>query len=293
VRYRRTLERLRDRIPDPAYWRALNPDLTITDEPLSRGLVPFDLPPMDAEAIRDCLRIDGYVVLPPVVPPAEIARLRRAIERVVDAGFPPGFVLVYDDFYQLYLRLSRVFDPLLGPKPLLLPKESWAFFVPAGDGARSRWTAFNEHRDYLGPDPAVLASEPPTLLTCWVPLSDVTTLDSCLYVVPGDCDPDYHTDTKAVDPARIRLQDIRALPAAAGSLVIMTSHLIHWGSRSSPLAQGPRVSMTLCLQRRDMPPYDRWAIDADVPAPFRSRLTWVYDSMPTRDAGALEALLPS
>lgn len=295
VGFRRTLSRLADRIPDPAFWRALNPDLTITEQPAA-GLTPYDVPWLDGAAVRARLATEGHFVTPPIAGAEDVARLAGAIGRVVDAGFPPGFALVYDEFYQLYARLEALFAAVLGPRSLFLPKDFWAFHVPPGDAARTRWTAFNPHRDWIGSDPAVLAGESPLVLTAWVALTDVTPLDSCLYVVPADCDAEYRTATSAaVDEANVRWQDIRALPAAAGSVVLLSSHIAHWGSRSSALAGGPRVSVTACRQSRAAAPFQKWTVDLDGPVPFADRLTWIYDAISQitgkSEARAVEALL--
>jgi hypothetical protein len=279
MRVRRVLERSRDRIVDPDFWRELNPEFAITDEPIASGAMPYDVRWLDAALVERRLHADGYFVTPPVVDVAEVTRLRQGIERVVAAGFPAGFAFVYDDVYRLYARFDRLFAPLLGPRPLLLPTDAWVFHVPAGDGVRTHWTTFGPHRDWIGPDPAVLAGESPSVLVGWTALTDVTPIDSCLYVVPADCDPDYRSTTKEVNTAGLRLQDVRALPAPAGALVLMTVHLVHWGSRSSALSTAPRTSLSMFFQRRDVAPFTQPVIDTAFPIPFRSRLTWIYNTM--------------
>lgn len=158
---------------------------------------------------------------------------------------------------------------------------------PPGDPGYRRWGALAAHRDALGPDPAVVAGRLPAFLNIWIPLTTVTPLDSCLYVVPANRDADYRSNEPAARQERIRLQDVRAVPADAGSVIGWSTHLVHWGSASSRFAVGPRVSATMNLQRRDVPPFHSFTIDFNRRVPFDDRLAWIDDSMGA-EAGLLQ-----
>ena len=49
---------------------------------------------------------------------------------------------------------------------------------------------------------------------------------------------------------------VRALPVEPGDYLIWNQAVLHWGSRSSRLAQGPRISMALEFQRGDVAPFN-------------------------------------
>lgn len=279
VRAERFLSSHRDRAADAGFWRALNPELTIADRPFEPAAPRADVGPEVAARAAEQLLEDGYFLTPPILPPAAVAALRRAAERVVAAGFPPVFACVYDEFFRAFAGLDALAAPLVGERYLLGLHGLWTFFVPAGDPAYGRWTALAPHRDSLGPDPAVLARRLPSLVTVWIPLTDVTPLDSCMYVVPAACDPDYYSEERGVAAGRIRLQDVRALPAAAGSVVGWSSHLVHWGSRSSRFAGGPRIAATAYLQRGDVPPRHPFTVDFEAAIPFGTRLAWIAESL--------------
>lgn len=268
---------------DPGFWRALSPHLTISPQPWSTSAEPVRVDPAVADRAARQIVTEGYCQMPPLLSTAQIAPLRLGAERVVTSGFPAGFTCVYDEFYRAFQGLDALFAPLLGDWYLLVLRGLWTFLVPAGDTAYRRWTTIAPHRDLLGPDPNVIAHEPPSILSVWIPLTDVTTSDSCLYVVPAPGDPDYHSRDRYVLPERIRLQDIRALPAAAGSVLGWSMHLAHWGSRSSGFAAGPRVSVTVYFQRRDASPAHPSAIELGAPIPFDDRLTEICRSLGVDD----------
>jgi len=133
------------------------------------------------------------------------------------------------------------------------------------------------HRDSIGADHHLLERARPGILNLWVALTDATPLTSCIYVLPASSDDEYLT--RVEPPSDVRLQDVRALPAAAGSVLGWTPHLLHWGSRSSQLATAPRVSAALYLQRRDVEPYAADATSFAEALPFERRISWIAASM--------------
>lgn len=279
IRSRRFLETHLGEVRSAGFWRELNPHLTITDRPLSSAQPRR---PVDDEVVaRARIRIleDGYLETPPILGSERIARLLAGIERVVQAGFPSPLACVYDEFCQAFVGLEALFGPLLGGDYLFLPKGCWAYYIPAGDPGFGITGGAAPHRDDIGPDPAVLAGQLPSVLNVWIPLTDVTPRESCIYVLPAACDPDYRSRERAVHHDRIRLQDIRAVPAAAGSALAWSSHLIHWGSRSSARAAGPRIALASYFQRRDVPPFHSCAVEFGARVPFETRLAWIADTL--------------
>jgi len=210
--------------------------------------------------------------------PDRVERLRSGVERIIAAGFPAWLAGVYDEFYQAFQGLEELFVPLLGPDYLMVVNGLSTFYVPPGDSGFGRWTALPPHRDGRDADPAVVAREMPSILAVWIPLTRVTTLNSCLYVLPATGDPCYHSAQRSVQQEHLRLQDARALPCEAGSVLGWSTHLIHWGSRSSAFADGPRIAISIYLQRRDVPLRHPFAVAFDGAVPFGDRLMWLEDS---------------
>jgi hypothetical protein len=278
IRFLRHIERLGPRLADPAFWLELNPDLTISDRPLSQGVAEYAPPDGRMPARMHQLKTEGYCVIPPVVPPAEVQQLRATIRRTLDAGFPAYFLRLYDEFYRVNAALRGVLSPVLGPDPIVVPDSCNVFHVPAGTGQFGRLGAFAAHRDGNVVDPGILAGELPTAVVAWTALTDVTPLDSCLYVVPADADRDYRSHMRNVRVDHFGLQDVRAVPAPAGAVVVMSTHLIHWGSRGSVTAPEPRQSMAAMMQRPDVPARHDTVVSLDAPMPFATRWRAVCDN---------------
>ena len=278
VRLQRALARLGSQTADPDFWRGLCPDLTITDRP------PADAAPVDVaaagggDALRQRMRDEGYAATSPIVPPESIAVCRDAVRRLDAEGLPAAFVTLYDEPYRMYAVLDPLIAAVLGPRPVMRAPALWAFHVPAGSAGRTRWTTFAPHRDYVDPDPRLLRDGVPGAVVAWIALTDVTPADSCLYVLPADCDPDYRQSIKGVTLEHIVHQDVRAVPAAAGSVVLLSTRLVHWGSRSSRHAAGPRISLSTHLLRRGDATASE-TIDLERPVPFAFRRRWLFESM--------------
>jgi len=279
LRYTRALDKLGTRLTDPAYWRELNPELTVSDVPPAARIAPYANEWAATDRCQTRLVEEGYFLSPPIIPTDLVIRLRTAVERIVARGLPPGCALMYDEFYQVYAGVVSAVTPILGPNPILLPEDFWVFFVPPGDGASSAWTAFPPHKDWVDVDPGVMAGQLPTVLVGWVALSDASTHDSCMYVVPGDCDAGYRTRDRIVRRENFRMQDVRAVPAVAGQVLLFSTHLSHWGSRSSRWATHPRISISMFFQRGDIPPRLADVIDLAQPVPIASRARWMLRTL--------------
>jgi hypothetical protein len=229
------------------YWRELCSWLSVTDDPFTSASTPYQISPELARELVDQLVEEGYFQSPPIVPRAEVDRLAEAVSTVVAAGFHPLFATVYDQFWDLLSALRAVLEPLLGPGFQVVP-DYWLWHVDP----RSEGRGWAPHRDHQFETTARTDGRP-TLITVWLPLTDATPLNSCMYVLPLSRDPRYRDGSlsECID----HLQDIRALPAEAGSVLGWNQDILHWGSRGSRRASHPRVSWGIYCQSGDVPPY--------------------------------------
>ena len=264
------LERkLRSRIEDPDYWRSLNPDLTITENPFSNPASPYPISNDEMAACVQHIQEEGYFQTSPVLPEEDTEKLTRCIRNVVDRGHDAGYAFVYDEFYQVMARLTNILSPVLGDGYQLVPDEFGAYYIPTEDSAADT----KPHRDSLRTHTSVRRDGRPTLVNVWIPLTDATTLNSCIYAVPAHRDPNYSQATgHGWGLYDVPLEDIRALPAKAGSIVCWNTSLLHWGGRSSHRATHPRISMATYYQSRDVPPYHKVTMDIPSPIPFAYRV---------------------
>ncbi len=226
------------------FWHTLNPDLTIGDTPLARKSAhnpALAVAALAADTVRE-----GYFQAPPIIAPAQAARLARVIDGLVRRGIPPVFCLVYDEFWHMFGGLDPLLRSLLGEGYSMMPTDIWAWHVATRDGA----TGWGPHRDLPRAD-AVRANGLPRLLNVWLPLTDVSPDNACMYVLPAHLDPNF---PEHVDGGAFGLKDwqnIRALPARAGSPLGWNTQVLHWGGRSSGRAPVPRISVGIYFHSAD------------------------------------------
>ncbi len=232
-----------DSLLHPPTWVTLNPMLHVGSAVSALEGVGIDAD--GAAVLEELLLREGYFHLPPLAWQLPLDDMARAIVRLTEAGFVAPFCFMYDEFWLMFIKLNGLLRQLLGEDYWMLPN-FWAWYIDPRAG-QSGW---RPHRD--GGHVSLLADRRPKSLSVWLPLTDATPLNGCMYVLPAHLDPTYGTPRDG--QWSIQLQDVRALPGAAGSLFVWTQALLHWGSRSSPLASGPRISMSVEFQRGDIPP---------------------------------------
>lgn len=230
-----------ENIASASYWLELNPGLHISDYPFSNH-AQEDLPEKVVKRSMENLLSEGYFCSPSQISSAITSRLASAISNVVASGLPAVFAFVYDEYWGLVRQIEKIFLPTLGDNYLLSPGDMWIWHVDEY-GISTGW---GPHRDLL--DTSCLREDGTTrLLTVWIPLTDTSPLNGCMYVLPTHLDPDYpqHLDKRSVDTDT--LQYIRALPANAGSLLGWSPTILHWGSMHSGHRVGPRTSIAFYL----------------------------------------------
>ncbi len=270
---RHIVERIPD-IVDIDFWRRLNPEAAITTDPIAcRAMEPPE--DREVESLIEQLRDDGYFQARRRLPAAEIVLMRRCIESVKAEGLPVMLALVYDVFYRAFGWFDPVLGSILGPAYRIVPN-FWVYYVETSDHSKG----FEPHRDaeYAG---TIRPDGLPTVLTAWVPITDATPLNSCMYVVPASRDPQYAQSLRDLrtGATQFALEDIRAIPAEAGTLSCWDQHIFHWGSRGSRRALEPRISYALYCQRGDIPPVDGVAIDFRRGIDFTTRLGLICRSL--------------
>jgi len=233
---------------DPVHWQRFAPELHVTDAAYLNAQTVIDVGPDAVEALRGLIRAEGYFQLPPQSWDLPLQRMVDTVKKLDADGMPLPFSFVYDEFWVLYLRLHRVLEALIGPGYLRLP-DFWTWLVDPKKSA-SGWTP---HRDKnykaLFPDGS------PKAVTIWIPLTDATTLNGCMYIVPADRDRVYGTPQD--EQRSFELADIRALPAQAGSVLCWNQSVLHWGSHSNPRESEPRVSVAFEFQSGQVEPYNQ------------------------------------
>lgn len=246
----------------PEYWRRLQPGLSVEGRVAAQTLEvsPLGVDVLRAQAAR--LTRAGYFHTPGIIDPNVITEMRACINTLRQEGWPPVFAFLYDEFWRVVRvpSLVRLVSTYLG-EGYLQNANIWTYYVPPVNGARG-WPPHTDSTQKR--------------LTVWIPLTDATVENGCIYVVPMDRTPSppptLDGDQMEITGATLGhlLQSVRALPANAGSLLGWNHQVIHWGSMSSESAAEPRISIAVEFVQRaegdtnhrlieitEIPPLDR------------------------------------
>ena len=248
-----------------AFWRDLAPGLTI--QPGSAPAGPMLQP--DAAGSAEMLEVfdrEGYIRLPRTQEREQIARLANLVNGVRAASLPPVFAFVYEEMWRPFWRLGPVVDCLLRGPHAIMP-DLWAWHVDPAKG-EAGWEPHRDRSKF-----ALYPDLRPKAVSMWIPLTDATPLNGCMYVVPKHLDQDYREN--APNSIRGSPADVRAVPAAPGDTLIWTQTLIHWGGRTSVMASGPRLSMSVEFQRADEPAFSGFFIRPAQPLTFEQKLALI------------------
>jgi hypothetical protein len=181
-----------------------------------------------------------------------------------DAGMDPTWVFMYDEAWEYLNDARNVFEDDIF-NGLRCNYDVLAWIVDPIVDAET--TAFCPHRDRQPDDAPGSFRKDGTAKysTIWMPLTDATPENSCLYCIPRPYDPGYFEgdcDDVDVDPMRMALdskaayQRIRAMPCRAGGAVAFTHRLIHWGSVGEGKEGRPRINLSCGFADDDYePPY--------------------------------------
>jgi len=264
-------ERMREMLPsieDVGFWRALSPELAISDHPFETGEHIVALDPELRAAYCNQVRTEGYFQTQPLLPEGMREQMLEAIESVRRVGLPNMFALVYDVFFQALTQVGQALAGVLGEGWQLIPN-FWVYYIEPSDDGKG----FEPHRDAEYPD-TLDEQGMPNVLTAWIAVTEATPLNSCMYLLPRNRDRQYDEATHKLKTGwnEIALQDLRALPAAAGTLSCWDQYVFHYGSRSCKRAPRPRVSIALYCQRGDVPAVDDHIIQVPSRLDFKTRL---------------------
>lgn len=230
-----------NKITEIEFWKSLNPELSISLAPFSNQPADIDIEDKDAERCLKQVVEEGYLCTRPLIREAEVKLIAQAIDNIAELGLPPVFVYIYDQTWQIFKRLSKIVEPILDPNYKITIAGMWAWHID------SEKSGFSIHRDIYAKDNQ--ADGRPAHLTVWIPFTDATLLNSCIYVLPTHLDPNYPDNLRCKEITNYG--DIRAVPAKAGSILAWNANIAHWGSKSSPWADRPRISIAMDFSRAD------------------------------------------
>ena len=222
---------------DCDYWRTLCPELGVM---IQQDLKHLQGAPLSSEqAAWACAHLErhGYFQIPEIIAPAVVARMYKCVEILRSSGWPPVFSFVYDEFWAIPRTPSLV---------NFLSRKLGTGYVQAN----GVWTyRVDPQVRASGWSPHVDSKNDEERITLWIPLTDATIGNGCMYVIPQDrvppALPACYLDWTAVsrDDLGILLRNVTPLPASAGSVLGWNNSLIHWGGRALESATFPRISI--------------------------------------------------
>ena len=249
----------------PFYWVSCCPWLTISRDSNNEAssheiglksesaidLVPSSL--LRDETLRlsraNSLLTRGFLTLDvtelPEVPLGIIELLKRGVIRLLELGHTASCISSYDEAWLLASSISPTVTSISGNR--LKENGDWFSFAKSS----RRLNGFNgPHRDKpkSGEETFSSVDGSADYLTVWIALSDATPSNSCLYFFPRDApDVGYLETGDSMKPLAFKDFDaVVAQPCTAGSVVVFTHRVIHWGSR--PIAdQETRIAMSFAL----------------------------------------------
>ena len=249
------------RMLDPEYWQKLCPELHVADRDWQLNVTPMIAAEGVISDARAAIRRDGFTKIPAACLPWSSVNHRAlavAATRLVRHGWNPTWLLMFDEGWAIAHELTEIVERATGNN-LSFDVLSWHV-----DPADVETTAFSPHRDRQPDDSAATFRVDGTAMyaTAWIALTDSTPENSCLCFIPRYQDPGYSIGDNDdpgesdADPLRLCLpnkeafQHVTPVPAEAGSAVIFTHRVIHWGSRGRgrPESYGlPRVEPRVCI----------------------------------------------
>jgi len=227
------------------------------------------IPQSERESLQAQLGQGGYLQCSTIAWGAygvDLEAIAATMEALKQAGWPPGFIFMYDEAWALARVLWGVVQPVLGHEVELEPSLT-AFQLSTSQENDTKTIGKNfgwPHRDYNFSE-SNYADGTPKCLSIWLPVTDATLDNGCMYVVPKEFDPEYELDGSyghmrpAIEGSdslstelRFGFQGSRALPAPAGTVLAWHGNLVHWGSPCHCTASTPRASLAFTFRRSDV-----------------------------------------
>jgi len=261
----------------PEYWEALvKGELSVGRIFDGQGGAEPCVDVADLSQLKESLAVGGYLDYGGI----EWARhgvnlqaIERALVCLREAGWPAGFIFMYDEVWRVATILFSVMEALLGHEVQLEPSMT-AFLLNPPVREEERTCGAPEtkiggnfgwpHRDYNFSE-SNFADGSPKCLTVWIPVNDATLDNGCMYVVPKEFDAEYSLDgeyghmrpavqgnDRLATELRFQVTGARALPARAGTMLSWHGNLVHWGSPCHRTAHTPRASLSFAYRRADV-----------------------------------------
>ena len=248
------------------FWRAQFPELTIGERLKTWNRPDAPLPGAERNLYFARMLEEGYFQFRDETCARVTPLLADAVTRCRALDIPPAFIFLFDEAWECFYAQDTMIRFFLGDDYKVLP-DFWTWHVdPQADEA-----GWRPHRDKGRA--ALAPNRTPTSLTIWIPLTEATPQNGCMYILPANRDPVYNTDNEK--QWQVDMAAIRALPGKPGDFFCWNQAVLHWGSMTSRFAKAPRMSMALEFQRTDIRAWNTPLLDSFANHTFEDRLRLV------------------
>lgn len=238
-----------------AFFKKIMPNLTFENTPMGHNHLS---PP---KGWKGALDVHGVVRLYPDEvwgesgPPKRLfQKLSDAIDRLNELKLPTWLIVCSEEAKSLFRTMTNIV--CAGTKKG--GYEDISDYAVIGVSRSGK--GWIPHRDRDSLENAFDSDGFPNYITAWMPLTDASTDNSCLYFIPKDYDPTFRDEDKShftdalTEPESY--QNIIAMPVEAGGMLSFASRTIHWGSRPLSWIEGhsreyiPRKAISLAIARK-------------------------------------------
>src|SRR5271169_3227510 len=179
---------IEDRIEEigrPDFWCAHFPGLSIGARLSETNLPQIEPDQPTLELWRERMLEEAYFqdradTLARVTP-----LLAEAVETCQSLDIPPAFIFLFDETWECFYALHPMLKSFLGENYKVLP-DFWSWRLDP----RKADAGWRPHRD-KGLNALDNRGEPVTL-TVWIPLTEATPQNGCMYLLPANRDPVYN-----------------------------------------------------------------------------------------------------
>jgi Phytanoyl-CoA dioxygenase (PhyH) len=261
-----------------SFWGHICQDLVISKK--SNLVRNSSRKPIQSQPHRLGLIQQGYARVDDALDSSLIGKLKAGATALQQAGYPASFLILFDETWELANQSDGIM------KDATHEANRFNFDILAWY-IESR--GFSPHRDRQ-PDNTPASFHPDgqaKFVTHWVALSEATPENSCLYMIPKTHDPGYmEGDDEAEDPLQRALpnkgsfQHIRSFPRSAGTSLLFTHRIIHWGSaRDESSTMPPRIAISFVCSD---PSYEKPYLEQYSRQPSEESTLFIAPSFPLR-----------
>jgi hypothetical protein len=250
------------------FWRELCPDAPLTAQPFDTDTTPYHVDAESVQSAHASLFTEGYMGLPPLLPPSESVQIAEIVSTVTAAGLPAPFALIYDPIWRALQRIAPVMSYFLGSEVTFVADDCWTWQV---DGVHES-KGWDWHRDKWQAPGCFDERGRPAIVTLWIPFTNSTLENGCIEVLPESCDPSIPNDLVQATVPPGRASFVRPLPARAGAPLVWNTRVLHRGRSYEPSAREPRISMGIYVQNSACQVFKGCEFRIGDPIPLAERL---------------------